>query len=127
MSASHIPSLDVTVMVEGARVTARIAGDLDRGTHDDFLEILDPYLGDPFGAPSEPEELHMDFRELSGIDSMGLSALLMIRRRTDTADIRLSLDNRPDHLERLLNTTGTLAHLTAPRGRGHGYRQPGTG
>ncbi|MFE9808928.1 hypothetical protein [Streptomyces sp. NPDC005548] len=67
------------------------------------------------------------FAGLSGIDSMGLSVPLMIRRRTDAARVRLHLDERPPQLERLLEITGTLDHLTAPCDVRDGEQHPGTG
>jgi hypothetical protein len=42
-----------------------------------------------------------------------LSALLAVHRRTSAAGARLHLDNRPLHLERILQITGVLDHLTA--------------
>lgn len=49
------------------------------------------------------------------VDSMGLAALLMVRRVADAHRVALRLDNRPLCVDRLLQLTGTLDHLTAAR------------
>ncbi|MEU0039362.1 MULTISPECIES: hypothetical protein [unclassified Streptomyces] len=58
---------------------------------------------------------------------MGRSTLLMIRRLADLAGVRLHRDERPLALERLLDSTGTLHHLTAPRAEGSGGQRPRAG
>ncbi|MFE2537807.1 STAS domain-containing protein [Streptomyces sp. NPDC059371] len=55
--------------------------------------------------------LHLGCGGLNGLDSMGLSTLLMLRRRTDAAGVTLHLDHRSPALERLLEITGTLDYL----------------
>ncbi|MFF2808321.1 STAS domain-containing protein [Streptomyces sp. NPDC058000] len=58
--------------------------------------------------------LHVDCGGLVLCDSMGLSALLMVHRRTSTLGVRLHLEERPPALDRPLTVTGTPEHLTAP-------------
>ncbi len=60
--------------------------------------------------------MRMDLRDPSWIDSSGLSALLMIHRRTSAVGPTLRLDHRPDFLDRLLRLTDVMDHLTAPSG-----------
>ncbi|MGW7266998.1 STAS domain-containing protein [Streptomyces sp. NPDC054842] len=120
-----------TVDTDATEAVVRIAGDLDHETCDELLAAVDSVLGTPPSGPLQLASLRLDFTELHGIDSMGLSALLMIRRRTDAARTRLHLDGRPDVLERILDVTGTRGHLTAPPGeRGRGFDEvagrPGT-
>lgn len=57
-------------------------------------------------------ELTLDCRRLDHCDSYGLSTLLMIRRRTQSAGVVLHLADRGPALDRLLRITNTLAHLT---------------
>ncbi|WP_328491827.1 STAS domain-containing protein [Streptomyces sp. NBC_00414] len=89
-------------------VRIELHGDLDYDTADSLLAAVTvtltahPRLGD----------LHLHCAELGTVDSMGLSILLMIRRRTDQAGVRLHLDDRPVTLERLLTITGSLDYLT---------------
>lgn len=127
MTTSHPPSFSLTVEAEATDLVVRIAGDLDYETCDELMRTVDQNITVRHTAEGRPLALHIDFAGLQGIDSMGLSALLMIRRHTDAAGMSLHLDERPPHLERLLEITGTLDHLTAPRDAKKGERRPGTG
>ncbi|EFK99862.1 MULTISPECIES: hypothetical protein [Streptomyces] len=42
---------------------------------------------------------------------MGLAVLLQVRRHTDRAGVRLTLERPPVSLRRLLGLTGTSAHF----------------
>ncbi|MFG2476108.1 STAS domain-containing protein [Streptomyces fagopyri] len=127
MTASDPRPLTLTVEAEAGTVLVRVAGDLDFETCHELMRTVESCLGDRRDAGDGPAELRVEFSGLGGIDSTGLSTLLMIRRLTDLAGVRLHLDERPLALERLLDITGTLHHLTAPRaGRGREQR-PGTG
>ncbi|MFI6346101.1 STAS domain-containing protein [Streptomyces sp. NPDC050560] len=87
-----------------------LEGDLDWDTADDLtraaLDCLD--------TTPPPPRLRLDLAGLRMCDSMGLAALLTIRRRTGETGTALRLDNRPAFLERLLEVTGTLNHLVGP-------------
>ena len=48
------------------------------------------------------------------LDPAGLSALLLVHRRTSAAGVDLRLDHRPPQLDRVLDVTGVLDHLTTP-------------
>lgn len=86
-----------------------IAGDLDYGHTRALLDaVLELLAGD-----AALRELHLDFTDLGFVDSTGLSALLLIHRRLSRAGVRLHLDNRPARLDRILEITGLLEHLTA--------------
>ncbi|MFI9648216.1 STAS domain-containing protein [Streptomyces sp. NPDC052040] len=127
MTTSHTPSLSLTVETERTAIVVRVLGDLDYETCDELVSTVDgrlarwPADGPPLTA------LHLDFAGLGDVDSMGLSALLAIRRRTDAAAIDLRLDERPPALQRLLEITGSLDHLTAPFEDTRAGEQPGTG
>ncbi|MDF3301530.1 STAS domain-containing protein [Streptomyces tropicalis] len=103
---------DVTV-VESAptALTVHVSGDLDYDTSEELVELVTRHLT-RVGPAGEWEDLRLDFAELTWLDSMGLSALLMIRRRTGAARVTLHLDNRPDFLDRMLDVTNTYDHLT---------------
>ncbi|MFB7244037.1 anti-sigma factor antagonist [Streptomyces populi] len=122
MTTSHPPAFTLTVDVQPTALVIRVGGDLDHETCDELMRAVDQNLP---GAGLL--ELRVDFAGLEGVDSMGLSTLLMIRRRTDAAGVRLHLDRRPRVLDRLLEITGTLEHLTAPRDGHGGERSPGAG
>lgn len=57
-------------------------------------------------------DVHLDCAEIDFCDSSGLSALILVHRRVIAAGARLHLDNRRPALDRLLELTGTMAHLT---------------
>ncbi|MFJ4467837.1 STAS domain-containing protein [Streptomyces sp. NPDC089424] len=96
-------------------LTVRVAGELDYDTSGDLTEAVAEQL-----AEAGPvRDVRLDFRDLTWLDSTGLSALLMVHRRTSALGARLHLDNRPDVLERMLRMTNVLEHLTAaPESRG---------
>ncbi|WP_406253825.1 STAS domain-containing protein [Streptomyces chartreusis] len=91
------------------RVRIELAGDLDYDTADILVKETTAQLA----ARPTLRNLHLHCGGLGMIDSMGLSALLMISRRTTAAGVRLHLEDRPENLDRLLHLTGTLDHLTA--------------
>ncbi|MDT0464140.1 STAS domain-containing protein [Streptomyces gibsoniae] len=127
MTTSHTPSLTLTVETERTAIVVRVAGDLDYESCDELVSTVDGQLARwPRGGPGLTA-LHLDFAGLGAVDSMGLSALLTIRRRTDAAAIDLRLDERPPALQRLLEITGSLEHLTAPFEDSHAGEQPGAG
>ncbi|OQR64464.1 hypothetical protein B6E66_09140 [Streptomyces maremycinicus] len=108
------PEFSLAVQATDAR-TLRLAvhGCLDYDTSDEFTpavaELLDAHA-DRHGPALR--HLHLDWAELTAVDSSGLSALLGLRRRTHPAGITLHLDRQPAHFTRLLEVTGVAAHLT---------------
>ncbi|MFE6365851.1 STAS domain-containing protein [Streptomyces sp. NPDC057806] len=82
-------------------------GYLDHGNAERFLTDTTTQLLD------EPDirVLRVDCTGLAGLDSTGLSALLMLHRRTTAANVCLHLENRPPVLDRMLTRTGMLDHL----------------
>jgi anti-anti-sigma factor len=85
-----------------------VQGDLDHETCDELVGLVRNRLS----TGPRPPALRLDFERLGAVDSMGLSALLMVRRLTQAAGVALRLDRRPAQLDRLLDLTGTRAHLT---------------
>ncbi|GAB1340417.1 hypothetical protein ACE1SV_70070 [Streptomyces sp. E-15] len=110
---THLPPTGFTLAVrrEPLTLTVRIDGELDHETSDDLLgEVTGQLTADE----TPPRHVHLDFGETTFIDSSGLTALLMIHRRTSAVGAVLHLDNRPAQLERMLQLTNVLDHLTAP-------------
>ncbi|MGW4195098.1 STAS domain-containing protein [Streptomyces sp. NPDC005004] len=101
----------LTFRREPGTLIVMIGGELDHDTSDDLLDEVSQELR---AAPPTPRDVRLDFRELAHIDSSGLTALLMIHRRTNALGATLHLDNRPPHLDRMLQLTNVLDHLTAP-------------
>lgn len=105
--------MNLTLTIDTANRSARVqvAGDLDYVTTRDVVEKVSRLLAEQ----PELRQLRLDCSGLTFCDSAGLSGLLQIHRRASHAGVWLHLDDRPPHLERMLQVTGTLEHLTAAR------------
>ncbi|MDQ1033875.1 anti-anti-sigma factor [Streptomyces sp. V3I8] len=104
-------------------VRIELHGDLDYDTADSFLAEVTTALA----THPRLEHLHLHCAGLGTVDSMGLSILLMVRRRTGQAGVRLHLDDRPAALDRLLTITGSLEYLTGSSSDAANSASPGTG
>jgi anti-anti-sigma factor len=84
-----------------------LVGELDYATVEEFLVTITERL------ETNPalRHVHIDCRDLEFCDSLGLAALLTVRRRVVAAGAALYLDNRRPALDRMLTITGTLEHL----------------
>ncbi|MGI5204893.1 STAS domain-containing protein [Spirillospora sp. CA-108201] len=95
--------------LSGARaLRIEIAGDLDFSTADMLVATVRTQMEDN----PDVRELELACGGMGMCDSAGLAALLMVRRRTSAAGARLALTGRSAQLDRLLDITGTLHHLT---------------
>ncbi|MGW2033850.1 STAS domain-containing protein [Streptomyces argyrophylli] len=111
MTDPHPTEFALTVLRTAGTLTVRVGGELDYDTSDGLTDTVVRHLiTDEAGL----SDVRLDFRDLTWIDSSGLTALLMVRRRTEAVGATLHLDHRPDVLERLLRLTNVLEHLTAP-------------
>ncbi|MFJ1732675.1 STAS domain-containing protein [Streptomyces sp. NPDC088254] len=100
-------TFDLSTAVDAAGdARIRITGDLDWDSADDLTEAARACLR----ADPPPPRLRLDCAAMTLCDSLGLAALLMVRREATAVGARLHLDDRPAHLERLLEVTGT-AHV----------------
>ncbi|MFF8957408.1 STAS domain-containing protein [Streptomyces sp. NPDC014894] len=106
-----LPSSPFTLTVEAGPGTAslHLAGDLDYAASDELVQLADQCLT----THPDLRDLRLDCTALRFCDTMGISALLMIHRKTTARNIRLHLDGPPPFLERILNTTG-VRHLFSP-------------
>ncbi|WP_329174707.1 STAS domain-containing protein [Streptomyces sp. NBC_01477] len=107
-----MPSAHLRLTTVDSEDTVRIElhGDLDYDNAEVLLAAVTAKIAD------NPRlgHLHLHCAGLVDVDTMGLSVLLMIRRRTRHAGVRLHLDGRTAQLDRLLDVTGSLDYLTAP-------------
>ncbi|MFD3549902.1 STAS domain-containing protein [Streptomyces sp. NPDC058655] len=113
---THLPSspLDLTRVDTNDRVRIALRGDFDYQYAGALLDAATRVLAEVTGL----RELHLDCAGLVAVDSSGLSTLLMVRRLTDGAGVRLRIDGRPAQLDRMLKVTGTLDYLTGARAGG---------
>ncbi|MFJ3439504.1 STAS domain-containing protein [Streptomyces cyaneofuscatus] len=107
---THPHQMCLTTLDTQDSIRIEVHGDLDYDTADLLVNEVTAQLTDRPGLT----DLHLHCAELGAVDSMGLCALLMIGRRAAEAGVRLHLDARSAKLDRLLDLTGTLDHLTAP-------------
>ncbi|WP_334664591.1 STAS domain-containing protein [Streptomyces cyaneofuscatus] len=107
---THPHQMCLTTLDTQDSVRIEVHGDLDYDSADILVNEVTAQLTDRPGLT----DLHLHCAELGAADSMGLCALLMIGRRAAEAGVRLHLDARSAKLDRLLDLTGTLDHLTAP-------------
>jgi anti-anti-sigma factor len=86
-----------------------IDGDVEYTTASALIEAAEKLLAD------HPvlRHLHLDCAQMTLCDSAGIAGLLTIHLRTSAAGVHLHLDRRPPFLERILDITGILEHLTA--------------
>jgi anti-anti-sigma factor len=110
---TDLPSteLSLTIRRDQAILTVRVSGDLDYETCGGLTEALTAQLT---GDQDPPVHVRLDFCGLTCIDSSGLSALLMVHRRTSALGATLHLDNQPAMMQRMLGITNVLNHLTVP-------------
>ncbi|GGV15981.1 sulfate transporter [Streptomyces filipinensis] len=122
MTDLPLPEFTVTVLHEDTTLAVCVGGELD---HDTSAGLVDTVVQHLTAEPVRLSDVRLDFRDLTWIDSTGLSALLMIHRRTTAVGATLHLDRRPDFLDRRLRLTNVLDHLTAQASRAdpHGHRE----
>ncbi|GAA2313788.1 STAS domain-containing protein [Streptomyces kunmingensis] len=99
-------NLAVAEARDGA-LTLQVVGALDYDTSGHFTAYTSRALADHPGL----RVLRLDCAGLSGVDSMGLSTLLGLRRRLDAAGASLHIAERSPRLNRLLTITGTFEYL----------------
>ncbi len=100
-------NLFLSVATTGRSASVQVSGDLVYETVDAMVDAAGQLLG---GQPALAD-LHLDLSGLAFCDSAGLSALLLVHRRSCHAGVRLHLDHRPRFLDRILDVTGTFEHL----------------
>ena len=88
-----------------------LAGDLDYETTDDLVDVATRLLA----QQNNLNDLHLDFSELSFLDSAALSGLLIMNRRASQAGVAFRLDHRPPFLDRVLQVTGLFNHFDLTR------------
>ncbi|MFI6875616.1 STAS domain-containing protein [Streptomyces sp. NPDC050400] len=103
--------LQITSSSGSGVLVLHVTGCLAYDTGEQFTHYAKAALED---AQAAVQTVTVDCAGLTGIDSMGLSVLLGLRRRTDAAGAALALSNRPPRLNRFLEITGTLDYLTLP-------------
>ncbi|MGW2620065.1 STAS domain-containing protein [Streptomyces sp. NPDC001500] len=119
----------VTVRAADAR-TLRVAvrGDLDYETSDEFaLAMYDALREHAEEHGPTLRDLHLDWAELNAFDSSGLSVLLGVRRRAQSAGVSLHLQHQPDFLARMLHVTGVADYLTQRAHPGEASASPAVG
>ncbi|MER5948570.1 STAS domain-containing protein [Streptomyces sp. NPDC001904] len=118
MTTNTALSLTVDEPRDGV-LTLKVAGELDYDTDGTFTRLTGAALDEHRGVGT----VLLDCAELDHVDSMGLSALLMLRRRLDQDGLALRITGRSTRLDRLLSVTGTFEHLVGEAEPGEGRRE----
>ncbi|NEB81902.1 STAS domain-containing protein [Streptomyces sp. SID14478] len=100
-------------------VTVMVAGALEYDTSEEFSR----HTAAALAAHPDARVLSLDCAALTHVDSMGLAALLSLRRRLSASGARLRMEQRPDRLDRLLDLTGTRDYLLAVQVRTRAERE----
>ncbi|MET9495632.1 STAS domain-containing protein [Streptomyces sp. NPDC006552] len=98
----------------------QVDGALDYDTSGHFTAYTDQLLADH--PATRVVRLHC--AGLGGVDSMGLSTLLGLRRRLDAVGATLEIVERSTRLDRLLTITGTFEYLVGTDGAAEGEQEP---
>ncbi|MFE2937726.1 STAS domain-containing protein [Streptomyces sp. NPDC059255] len=118
MTAPPPEPLAVVVTTPAAdTVEVRLDGEMDYETSYEVIDTVRQLLRAHRGVA----RLELHCGGLTLCDSMGLSALLMIRRLAESDGVRLVLTERRAALDRVLQVTGTLDHLSGTERNGHGH------
>ncbi|MFE3739022.1 STAS domain-containing protein [Streptomyces sp. NPDC059134] len=124
MTATPPDPLAVVVTTPAAdTVVVRLDGEMDYETSYEVIDTVRQLLRSHRGVA----RLELHCGGLTMCDSMGLSALLVIRRLAESDGVRLVLTERRPSLERVLRLTGTRGRLDGAEGdgRGHGHEERG--
>ncbi|MCZ4119792.1 STAS domain-containing protein [Streptomyces sp. H39-S7] len=89
------------------RVVLALSGPCDFETVEDLRQAADEALA----VASPPQCLTLDFAEVDAWDSSGLSALIWIKRCTDTDGVRLHVIGLDAHQQQILHITGLDSYL----------------
>jgi anti-anti-sigma factor len=105
-------SMNITAAPRSARL--RLAGDLNYGSVDELVDTASQVLAEH----ADLADLHLNFSDLTFLDSAAVSGLLLIHRPTSHSGVGLHLDHRPAFLDRLLRVTGLFGHLVTSNNAG---------
>ena len=97
----------MNVMTTPRSARMRLSGDLDY----ESVDVLVYGVSRVLDQRADLANLHLDFSELTFLDSAALSGLLLIHRHTSHSGVELHLDNRPPFLDRVLQVTGLYGHF----------------
>ncbi|HTK64894.1 MAG TPA: STAS domain-containing protein [Pseudonocardia sp.] len=110
MTSTPSPYLRITSDVGTHTARLVLDGELDYETTPDLEAAVRELLSTRPGL----RELRLDCGRIRFCDTIGLAGLLGVRRGADSAGMSLVLENRTATLDRLLELTGILRHLTSP-------------
>jgi anti-anti-sigma factor len=102
------------VRADGEGVVVRLAGELDLEVAGDVAAAVEELLDAGF------PHVVVDLRELSFLDSSGIHMLVAARRSAERRHRAVSLIRGPQHVQRVLQLTGTESLLTFVAAEGDG-------
>jgi anti-anti-sigma factor len=93
--------------IDDTTISLAVDGELDMATVGQFDRAVHAILTEPGLA-----RLELDFRSLEFISTGGIYALVAAQQTAQRANIALTVDNCPDAVRQVLQTTGLLDNLT---------------
>ena len=100
--------MNLEVKQNGRVLTVQVSGELDLSTSPAFRRRIEEELGKNL----EIQDLVLDFKETSFVDSSGLGAILGRYKSITQRNGKLSAVNVPPHLQRLFELSGLLKVMT---------------
>lgn len=91
----------VNVSLDGGRVTAKIAGDIDHHSAGSIRETIDLYVKE-----HSPTLLELDFSGVQFMDSSGIGLIMGRYKLMKLLNGQVSVINVPAHLKRIMDMSG---------------------
>jgi anti-anti-sigma factor len=107
-----VAALEFRIETMADRTTrgVKVAGELDSATCDKLAEAVEQAIAD-----LRVEQLVLDMREISFIDSAGLRTMLLIEQSAAQRGLALTVHPPPEEMMELLQLTGVGARLDFSR------------
>jgi anti-anti-sigma factor len=102
--------LDVAAVRAGSAVTLAVAGELDLATGHTLVERVGAVI-----AEDPPGDLILDLAELRFCDSVGINAMVRLRKLADEHGWQFAVVHPQSTVRRVLELTGLHAYLNLDR------------
>jgi anti-sigma B factor antagonist len=108
--------LSVHIVRAGNVCTVTLGGELDLASSTRLNREFEQLLS----GETRPATVHVDLRDVTFMDTMGIATLLTAHQRAATAGCRMSVVSMSPVIARLLEISGLTAHLTGAATRDAG-------
>jgi anti-sigma B factor antagonist len=108
---SDVAGLEIVVSVDHDRAYLMLAGEIDVTNSEQLVTSVYRHLGEP-----RIVEVVADLAGLTFLDSSGLRALVLGRRRADESGKAFRIRNHRGHVANVIEITGLTPYLSGPSG-----------